>query len=171
MADAPNTLQQQWDRKLGVPYQPELAMGAIGEGGVRILNQEVIRRCQVTAAEFSALEEREWAELERRGADLRSDGQQIPLEGRTVIIVDDGIATGATARAACQIARAQRAASVVLAVPVGPAGWEERFTDDADETVCDAAPADFVAVGQWYADFTPTTDEDVIACLQEFRAG
>lgn len=156
-------------RKLGVPHQPELAMGAIGEGGVRVLNQEVIRRCQVTAAEFSNLEEREWAELERRAAALRAHHHRVPLEGRVVIIVDDGIATGSTARAACKIARALGAAEVVLAVPVAPAGWEDRFADEADTTVSLTTPTDFVAVGQWYADFTPTTDAEVVACLEELR--
>ncbi len=157
-------------RKLGVPHQPELAMGAIGEGGVRVLNQAVISRCQVTAAEFADLERREWDELERRAADLRRDRTRTPLEGRTVIIVDDGIATGSTARAACQIARAHEAARVVLAVPVGPAGWEERFADEADETISVATPSDFVAVGQWYTDFAPTTDADVVACLDSFES-
>jgi putative phosphoribosyl transferase len=152
-------------RKIGVPYQPELAMGAIGEGGVRVLNQDVIRRAQITAQEWSDVEVREWDELERRSEVLRQGHPRIPLEGKTVIIVDDGIATGSTAQAACRIARAQHAARVVLAVPVGPQGWEERFVDEADEFVCVTSPRGFMAVGQWYDDFAPTTDADVVDCL------
>lgn len=155
-------------RKLGVPHQPELAMGAIGEGGVRVLNQEVIRHCEITAQEWSEVEQREWAELEQRAERLRRDGHRISLAGRTVLIVDDGIATGSTARAACQVVRALEAERVVLAMPVGPKGWADRLAGEADHMVSIATPDDFVAVGQWYRDFTPTTDEDVSDCLAQF---
>lgn len=155
-------------RKLGVPHQPELAMGAIGEGGARVLNHRVIEHCEITAEEWSRVEEAEWHELERRAELLRRERRRVPLAGQTVIIVDDGIATGSTARAACQVVRAQDAERVVLAVPVGPQGWADEFADDADETVSIATPPDFVAVGRWYRDFEPTTDEDVANCLARF---
>jgi putative phosphoribosyl transferase len=153
-------------RKLGVPFQPELGMGAIGEDGVRILNDEVIRLAGVSASELAEVEARERAELERRTRRYRGDRLREPLEGRTVVVVDDGIATGSTARAACQVARAHGAARVVLAVPVAPPGWEAQLGADADEFVCLETPEPFFAVGQFYADFSQTSDEEVIACLE-----
>ena len=113
-------------RKLGVPVQPELGMGAIGEGGVRIINPEVVAIAHVTDAEIAAVERRERAELERRARRFRGERRRTPLTGRTAIIIDDGIATGSTARAACQVARAQGAARVVLAVPVLDQGIDLR---------------------------------------------
>lgn len=156
-------------RKLGVPFQPELGMGAIGEGGVRVLNGEVVQAAGVSAEEIAAVEARERAELERRVRRLRGGRPRQPLAGRVAVVVDDGIATGSTARAACQVARAQGAARIVLAVPVAPPGWEERIGADADELVCVATPGMFFAIGQFYDDFLQTTDEEVISCLQ--RAG
>jgi putative phosphoribosyl transferase len=153
-------------RKLGVPSQPELAMGAIGEGGVRIVNDEVVRRAGVTGREWSQVEERELVELERRAGRFRGDRPRRPLEGRIALVVDDGIATGSTARAACQVARAQGAARVVLAAPIAPPGWIERMGDAADDYVCLDTPAPFSAIGQFYADFSPTTDDEVVASLQ-----
>ena len=158
-------------RKLGVPFEPELGMGAIGEDGVRIINDEVVRLAQVTVDELAAVEGRERAELERRVRRFRGDRARISLTGRTAIIVDDGIATGSTARAACQVARAHGAARVVLAVPVAPPGWMDRFRDAADELVCLATPAPFSAIGQWYANFSQTTDEEVVDCLVRAAAG
>ena len=136
-------------RKLGVPFQPELGMGAIGEDGVRIVNPEVVRAARVTDDEIAAVERRERAELERRARRFRGDRPRVPLEGRTAIVVDDGIATGSTARAACQVARAHGAARVVLAVPVAPPGWTDRLGDDADDLVCIETPELFWAIGQW----------------------
>ncbi|MDQ4102429.1 MAG: phosphoribosyltransferase, partial [Actinomycetota bacterium] len=104
-------------RKLGVPAQPELAMGAIGEGGVRLVLPEIVQRAGVSRAELLAVESRERAELQRRAQRFRGERARVPLTGRIAVIVDDGIATGSTARAACQVARAQGAARVVLAVP------------------------------------------------------
>ena len=104
-------------RKLGVPHQPEFAMGALGEGGVRILNDEVVTMTGVTPQELAAIEERERAELERRGRRFRAGRPPVPIAGRTVVVVDDGIATGSTARAACRVARARGAARIILAVP------------------------------------------------------
>lgn len=153
-------------RKLGVPFQPELGMGAIGEDGVRIVNPEVLRAARVTDDEIAAVERRERAELERRARRFRGDRPRVPLEGRTAIVVDDGIATGSTARAACQVARAHGAARVVLAVPVAPPGWTDRLGADADELVCLETPEQFWAIGQWYGDFTQTSDGEVVDCLE-----
>ncbi|HEY2764947.1 MAG TPA: phosphoribosyltransferase family protein [Pseudonocardiaceae bacterium] len=152
-------------RKLGVPAQPELAMGAIGEGGVRVLAQRTIRRTRVTEQDVAAVERRERAELDRRTRRFRGGRAHVPLAGRTAIVVDDGIATGATAQAACQVARALGAARVVLAVPVAPRGWTRRFDGIADELVCLETPQPFVAIGRWYRDFSQTTDQQVVACL------
>lgn len=152
-------------RKLGVPHQQELAMGAIGEGGVRVMNQRIVDQARVTPEQWSEVEDREWNELLRRAERLRRDHPRIPLEGKTVIIVDDGLATGSTARAACQVARAANASRVILAVPVAPAGWTDSFVGEADDLVSAFTPQRFTAVGQWYDDFTPTTDDDVVECL------
>lgn len=157
-------------RKLGVPFQPELGMGAIGEGGVRIINDEVVRLAGVTDRELAQVVERERAELKRRARRFRGDRPRVPLEGRIAVVVDDGIATGSTARAACQVARAQGAARVVLAVPVAPPRWTERMGGSADAYVCLEAPEPFFAIGQFYADFSQTTDDEVIACLQRAPA-
>lgn len=153
-------------RKLGVPFQPELGMGAIGEDGVRIINHEVVGLAGVSEPGLATVEGRERAELERRARRFRGDRPRVPLEGRTAVIVDDGIATGSTARAACQVARAQGAARIVLAVPVAPVGWTARIGHDADEFVCLETPEPFWAIGQFYDDFSQTSDEEVIACLQ-----
>jgi putative phosphoribosyl transferase len=157
-------------RKVGVPFQPELAMGAIGEGGVRIMNEAVIRSTRVTAEEWTAVERQESAELERRAREFRKHRVRVPLTGRIVVIVDDGIATGSTARAACQVARAEGASRVVLAVPVAPEHWERSFRDEADELVCIATPEPFQAVGRWYRDFAQVTDDEVEALLDEGRS-
>ena len=153
-------------RKLGVPFQPELGMGAIGEDGVRVINDEVVRLAGVSASEIAAVEARERAELDRRARRFRGERLRIALEGRTAVVVDDGIATGSTARAACQVARAQGAARVVLAVPVAPPGWQQRIGGDADEFVCVDSPDFFLAIGQFYADFSQTSDDEVIDCLE-----
>ena len=157
-------------RKLGVPFQPELGMGAIGEDGVRVINPEVVRLAGVSEKELAAVEVRERAELDRRAARYRGGRPRQPLDGRAVVVVDDGIATGSTAWAACQVARAQGAAQVVLAVPVAPPGWQDQAKGDADELVCVQTPEPFSAIGQFYADFSPTTDDEVVACLQRAMA-
>ena len=153
-------------RKLGVPFQPELGMGAIGEGGVRIVNAEVLRMTGTSAATVAEVEARERVELERRARAYRGDRPPLPLDGRTVVVVDDGIATGSTARAACQVARARGAGRVVLAVPVAPPGWATRIGVDADECVALATPAAFFAIGEFYADFSQTSDAEVVDCLE-----
>jgi len=153
-------------RKLGLPFQPELAMGAIGEDGVRVINEAVVTVAGVSLEEMFTVERRERAELERRARRFRGDRARISLKGRTVIIVDDGIATGSTARAACQVARAQGARRIVLAVPVAPPGWTKKIHREADEFVALETPEEFIAVGQFYTDFSPTTDEEVSDCLE-----
>jgi putative phosphoribosyl transferase len=153
-------------RKLGVPFQPELGMGAIGEHDVRVINQEVLQHTRTTDKELGEVEARERAELERRVRRYRGDRPPVPLTGRTVVIVDDGIATGSTARAACLIARRQGAARIVLAVPIAPRGWEDEFHDVANELVCLDAPALFFGIGQFYDDFAQTADAEVSACLR-----
>ena len=153
-------------RKLGVPSQPELAMGAIGEGGVRIVLPETVRRAGVTPDELAAVEVRERAELQRRAQRFRGDRPRIPLAGRTAVVVDDGIATGSTALVACKVARALGAARIVLAVPVAPRGWVRGMPDAADDFIALLTPAALQAIGVWYSDFSQTSDEQVIACLR-----
>ena len=152
-------------RKLGVPFQPELAMGAVGEDGVHVINREIARMAGVSENELAAVQAREQAEVERRAARYRAHRARHPLGGQVAVIVDDGIATGATARAACQIAQAHGAARVVLAVPVAPPEWVAGIGDAADEMVCVATPRDFFAIGQFYGDFTQVADGEVISCL------
>lgn len=153
-------------RKLGVPAQPELAMGAIGEGGVRLVLTETVQRAGVTPAELIAVENRERVELQRRAQRFRGEQARVPLAGRIAVVVDDGIATGSTARAACAIARAQGAARVTLAVPVAPFDWARRLHDAADELIAVVTPRALRAIGTWYTDFSQTTDEEVVACLR-----
>jgi len=157
-------------RKLGVPFQPELGMGAIGEEGVRVINDEVVRAALVTPAELEEVEQRERVELERRARRFRGDRPRVPLTGRTAVVVDDGIATGSTARAACQVARAHGAARVVLAVPVAPPDAVSEFRRLVDEVVCLETPARLWAIGQWYRDFSQTSDDEVVALLEQAAA-
>ena len=152
-------------RKLGVPFQPELGMGAIGEDGVRIVNDEVVRATGVSRSQLAEVEARERAELERRARRFRGARSRKSSEGRTAVIVDDGIATGSTARAACQVARAHGATRVVVAVPVAPRGWTARIGGDADECIALTTPEPFWAIGQFYVDFSQTSDDEVVGCL------
>ncbi|MFD9815573.1 phosphoribosyltransferase family protein [Streptomyces sp. NPDC059080] len=156
-------------RKLGVPLQPELGMGAIGEGGVRVINDDVVRAARITPDELAEVEAREREVLESRAQRFRGGREPIGLEGRTVLVVDDGVATGSTARAACRIARARGAARVVLAVPVAPHGWTARL-GEADELICLHTPRNFFAVGQFYTLFSQVDDDEVVACLEEAAA-
>ncbi|MDT0466307.1 phosphoribosyltransferase family protein [Streptomyces gibsoniae] len=158
-------------RKLGVPFQPELGMGAIGEDGVRVINDAVVREARVTPQELAEVEEHERDVLERRGRRYRGTYEPVSVEGRTVVVVDDGVATGSTARAACRIARARGAERIVLAVPVAPSDWTERLGGEADELVSVATPREFFAIGQFYADFAQTDDEEVADCLRRAAGG
>jgi predicted phosphoribosyltransferase len=152
-------------RKLGVPRQPELAMGAIGEDGVRVLNDDVVRGVAASSQVIDEVEARERAELADRAERYRAGRARVDLTGRTVIIVDDGIATGSTARAAIAVARAHGASKVVVAAPVGPPRVGHELAGEADEILCLESPARFVAVGQFYEDFSQTTDAEVVAEL------
>jgi len=157
-------------RKLGVPSQPELAMGAIGEDGVRVVNDEVARYVSVGERDFAAVEARERVELERRARLFRGGRVRESLVGRTALIVDDGIATGSTVRAACRVARAHGAAQVIVATPVAPPRTTARLQNDADEVVVLESPEHFLAIGEFYADFTQTTDDEVVDLLARERA-
>ena len=154
-------------RKLGVPYQPELAMGAVGEDGVLVTSPEVIRATGITPSDVASVRDREEAEVLARAARYRPGRPRLDLTGKVAVIVDDGIATGATASAACEIARAHGASRVVLAAPVAPEGWQGRIGARADDYVCVATPPHFFAIGQFYADFTQTTDAEVTRLLHE----
>ena len=163
-------------RKLGIPFQPEVAMGAIGEGGVRVIDHEVVASAHVSESDLVEVERMERAELERRVALFRRGRPPLPLFEKTVIVVDDGIATGSTARAACLVALENGAAHVILAVPVAPRAVVRELSKIATEVVCLETPEVFVAVGKWYADFNQTQDEQVIEILGRsaeapFRSG
>lgn len=182
-------------RKLGLPNQPELAMGAIGEGGVRVSNDDVVHRSSVTEPEIAFVEERERHELDKQAKRLRAggkdtrgkdthgkdthekdtdktdkkdtDGKSADLTGRTAIVIDDGIATGSTAAVACEVARRRGATKVVLAVPVGAPESIEALRGICDEVVCLLTPPFFMAVGSWYDDFSSVPDSQVTAILQQ----
>jgi putative phosphoribosyl transferase len=158
-------------RKIGVPWHPELAMGAIAEGGYVVRDERVVSEAGVGSAEFERVVAREQQEIVRRAA-LYRDGREPPdLAGRTVVIVDDGLATGSTARVAVQAARAGGAATVVVAVPVGSPQAVKLLEALADEVVCLLAPFGFSAVGAWYEDFRQVSDDEVRETLAEARSG
>lgn len=152
-------------RKLGVPYQPELAMGAIGEDGVRIVDQDIVAMAGVSQDELALVEERERAELARRASLFRGNRRRVSLHGRTAVLVDDGIATGSTIKAAAQVARAHGAARVIVATPVAPREVRHRLTDYADDVVVVETPEPFHAIGQFYVDFRQTPDSEVTRLL------
>jgi putative phosphoribosyl transferase len=153
-------------RKLGVPSQPELAMGAVGEDDVLVVDERVVRSARVGEAELEEVERRARAEVHRRAARFREGRQRVALTGRTAVVVDDGVATGSTALAACQVARAQGAARVVLAVPVCSVDAAARLRGEVDELVYLETSALFFTVGQFYADFLPTLDEEIVELLR-----
>jgi predicted phosphoribosyltransferase len=157
-------------RKLGAPGQDELAIGAIAEGGARVLNQGLVENLGLTRWQIDELAQSEERELERRVQIYRGGRDPLPVADRTVIVVDDGIATGATMRAGLQSLRARGATLVVAAAPVGAADSVDALREDADEVVVLETPAWFRAVGQWYENFGQTTDEEVRACLEEEAA-
>lgn len=152
-------------RKLGVPGQPEYAMGALASGGAQYLNDEVLNFAKVSPRTLQAVLDEERAELARREKSYRGARPPLDIEGRTVIVVDDGIATGASMRAAVMALRSLHPARVVVAVPVAPASAVGGFKGVADEFVCVQNPAGFYAVGQFYDDFSQTTDAEVRGLL------
>jgi putative phosphoribosyl transferase len=152
-------------RRLVVPFRSDLALGAIGEGDVRIVNDGVVRMIGLTSAALEKVELAERTALTRQAARFRAGRARIPLAARTAVIVDDGVATGATARAACRVARALSAARVVLAVPVAPRGWTEDLHDVADELICLETPEEFAAISGFYEHFPPVGEDEVVACL------
>ena len=156
-------------RKLGAPGQPELAIGAIGEGGVRVLNMGLIRGLMIAARDIDRIAVVEKKELERRVSAFRGSHEPLVLQDKTVIVVDDGVATGATMRAGLQAVKASGAAKVIAASPVGASDSVASLVEDADEVVVLQTPACFGAVGEWYEDFRPTTDEDVQRILAQSR--
>ncbi|MES2094868.1 MAG: phosphoribosyltransferase family protein [Actinomycetota bacterium] len=155
-------------RKLGMPFHPEVAMGAIGEDGVRVLDRDLIGWGGITAAQIASVERDERATLEARVARFRSGFEPLDLSGRIALIIDDGIATGATASAACTVARALGASRVIVAAPVG--GPEaERQVQGANEVICLIQPPGFYAVGAHYRDFSQTREGEVLELLDDAR--
>ena len=158
-------------RKIGAPYQPEYGIGAIAEGGVRVIRSEDIEMTGITAEQIDEITARETEELERRARIYRGDREPIPVEGRTVIVVDDGIATGGTAVAAARVLRHRGAARVILAVPVGPPGCEIRLADEFDRVICLEEPHGFFGIGQFYVDFGQVSDDEVVELLTAAHPG
>ena len=154
-------------RALGLPMQPELAMGAIASGGAVVLNEDVLRYLGDRMASLEAVKSRELAEVQRRERSYRGDRPPLAVAGRTAILVDDGLATGATMEAAVRALRALDAKRIVVAVPVSSVEARDRIAALADEVVCLEAPLFFSAVGQWYRNFDQTSDEEVRALLAE----
>jgi predicted phosphoribosyltransferase len=154
-------------RKLGVPGQEELAMGAIASGGVRVLNEDVVRLLQIPDEVIDSVAEREWRELARRERAYRGDRPPPEVRGRTVILIDDGLATGTTMRAAVAALRQQGPARIVVAVPVAAAATVEEMQNEVDDLVYVQAPEVFYAVGSWYEDFAQTSDAEVHALLEQ----
>lgn len=158
-------------RKVGVPDQPELAMGALGEDGVVIRNAEILAAARVPEAVFERVAIEERRRLEARAASYRAAAPGLDFEARTVIVVDDGLATGATMQAAIAVARARGAGAVWAAAPVAPPEVARGLAGTADRVVVLETPSRFMAVGAWYRDFTQTSDDEVIEALRLSRRG
>lgn len=156
-------------RKLGAPVFQELAMGAIASGGVRVLNPEVIERLEISPAQIEARVAEEEQELARREREYRGGRPMLDVRGRVVILVDDGLATGATMRAAVEALRQKGPQAIVVAVPVGAPETCELFRSEVDEVVCGIMPEEFGAVGAWYQNFAQITDAEVRQLLEEGR--
>lgn len=156
-------------RKLGVPGREELAFGAIASGGVRVLNDDVVSQARLDAATVERIAAAELLELERRERLYRGDRPAVDVRGRTALVVDDGLATGATMRAAVQALRELGAGAVVVAVPIAALQTCEELARHAATVVCARTPDPFVAVGLWYRDFSPTTDDEVRDLLDVSR--
>lgn len=156
-------------RKLGVPWQPELAFGAIGEGGERYLNPDVLENIHITKEEIEEVESKEFVEIKKRQLHFHGNRKPIDISHKLVIIVDDGIATGATVQVACQVAKTRGAKEVVIATPVASSEAVIRLNLIADKCLVLDIPESFNAVGEWYEDFSQTTDDEVVRILQESR--
>jgi putative phosphoribosyl transferase len=156
-------------RKIGLPRQRELAMGAIASGGALVLDPSIVRMAGLSEAELNAVIDRERREIERREREYRDDRPPANVEGKTVILVDDGLATGSTMRAAAMALRSRSPKKLIVAVPVGARSTCEEFQGEVDEVVCAASPEDFHAVGLWYQNFEQTTDEEVRELLERAR--
>lgn len=154
-------------RKLGMPGHPEYAMGAIASGGIRVLDEEVVRWYGISERAIDAVAREEQRELERREREYRHNQRIVDLGNKTVILVDDGLATGSTMRAAVQGVRQHGPARVIVAVPVGAPSTCAEFADVTDETICARTPEPFSAVGLWYRDFSQTTDDEVHELLDK----
>lgn len=148
-------------RKLGVPGHEEFAMGAMASGGITFLNPEVVRQLRISRGEIKEVIERERGELERREEAYGRDRRMLDIRDRTLILIDDGLATGSTMKAAVKALREQSPRKIVVAVPVAPSSTCKEFEREADEMVCLLAPELFFAVGEWYEDFSQTTDDEV----------
>lgn len=153
-------------RKLGVPGQPELAFGAVGPGGIRVLHDSIVKRARVAAADVEDLAVRETAEVHRQESLYRQGLPPLDLSGKTAVLVDDGVATGASMLAAVRAARALGAQRIVVAAPVGATDTIRRLATEADEVVVDHDPRAFASVGQWYGDFNQVADATVLSALQ-----
>lgn len=156
-------------RKLGAPSQPELALGAVATGGVRILNQRLLREVRVPEDVLEEVTARERRELERREAAYREDREPVPVGGRTVIVVDDGVATGSTLRAAVASLRERGPARIVVAVPVAAAETAAALEEEVDELVCPLTPEAFFGISEWYRRFDQVPDEEVRRLLAGAR--
>lgn len=157
-------------RKIGAPIQPELGLGAISEGGGRWIDASIVRLTGTTPEQVDAVEARERALMQQRIARYRRARPRVPLAGRTVILVDDGIATGGTVHAALAAIARERPRRVVLAVPVAAPSSLQALAPLADDIVCLQQPADLFAIGAWYRDFSQTSDEEVVALLERHLA-
>jgi predicted phosphoribosyltransferase len=156
-------------RKLGVPGHEELAMGAIATGGVRVLNEEVVNYLRIPQRVIDAIAQTELKELKRRELEYRGNRPEPDVKGKTIILIDDGLATGSTIRAAAQALRQQQPARIVVAVPVSAPQTCDEYRIGVDEIICAATPDPFWGVGLWYHDFSQTTDEEVRELLERAR--
>jgi putative phosphoribosyl transferase len=154
-------------RKLGVPGQRELAMGALASGGSKVMNQELVESLRLSEATLQAVINEEEQELERRERAYRGNRPPPDVQDRRVILVDDGLATGATMRVAIAALRQQQPARIIVAIPVAPSSTVEKLRQEADEVFCLATPEPFFAIGRWYVDFSQTSDEEVHDLLDQ----
>ena len=157
-------------RKLGAPHNPEFGFGAVGPGGVKVVDERSVRMLGLSEGEVERIAAQERCEMERRLLRYRGDRPWPSVSGRTAMVVDDGLATGVTARAAVRVVRQWRPRAIVLAVPVGASDTAAALRREVDELVCLHEPAAFMAVGRWYEDFAQTTDEEVLDLLERARS-